>query len=169
MRFARAIAAAAAGLAILAGCSGRSPVASTDAEQDAIRKAPPAWAEAFNAGDADAIAAKYWDDATIQPPHAPASTGRAAIRDHFAADIQNMKDAGMTLVIPEANAVEISGELGYGAGIYNVTDANGAVIDTGKFVNVFRKRENQWLLIRDIWNSDRPEAATPAPTPAPPD
>ena len=57
----------------LAGCGDRTDGSSGDPELDALRRAPPAWAEAFNAGDADAVAAKYWDDATIQPPHAPAS------------------------------------------------------------------------------------------------
>ena len=158
MRIAPPVALLAAGLLALAGCGSRERgvAAGGDPDLDVIRKAPPAWAEAFNKGDADAIVGKYWDDATIQPPHAPASTGRAAIREHFAADIRNMQAAGMTLVIPEANAVEISGDLAYGAGIYNVTDKTGAVVDTGKFVNVFRRRDGQWLLVRDIWNSDRP-------------
>src|ERR1700741_3186076 len=104
MRIAPPVALLAAGLLALAGCGSRERgvAAGGDPDLDVIRKAPPAWAEAFNKGDADAIVGKYWDDATIQPPHAPASTGRAAIREHFAADIRNMQAAGMTLVIPEA-------------------------------------------------------------------
>ena len=41
----------------------------------------------------------------------------------------------------------------------------GAVVETGKFLSVSRKKYGKWLYIRDTWNADAPPAP-PAPTPA---
>ena len=60
--------------------------------------------------------------------------------------------------IPEAGAVDVSGDLAYEAGTFTVTDANGAVVDAGKYIGVFEKRGGKWLYIRDTWNSDNPPA-----------
>lgn len=150
----RSCAALVASLVAVAACGGHG--ADYTAEESELRRMPAAWAEAYNAGDADAIAAMYWDDATIQPPHAPASTGRAAIRDFFAEDIAEAKRDVRTIVIPEAGAVQVEGDLAWVSGIYNVMDAAGVAVDDGKYVNILEKREDQWLMIRGIWNSDRP-------------
>lgn len=128
------------------------------AAEAAIRKSAPAWAAAFNAGDADGMAAMYWEDAVLQPPGAPAVQGRAAIRESLAGDIAATKAAGLTMNIPEAGAVDVSGDLAYEAGTYSVTDASGATVDTGKYIGVFQKRDGKWLYIRDTWNSDNPPA-----------
>lgn len=128
------------------------------AAETVIRASAPAWAASFNAGDAEALAAMYWDDAVLQPPGEPAATGTAAIRDSLAAGIAATKAAGLTMNIPEAGAVDISGDLAYEAGTYSVTDAAGATVDTGKYLGVFEKRDGKWLYIRDTWNSDGPPA-----------
>lgn len=155
----------AVGLVALAGCK---PLAQdTAADEAAIRLSAPAWAASYNAGDADALAAMYWEDATLQPPGAPAATGNAAIREFLASDITATKAAGLTMNIPEAGAVDVSGDLAYEAGTYTVTDASGATVDTGKYIGVFLKKDGKWLYIRDTWNSDNaPAAAAPASEPA---
>jgi len=45
----------------------------------------------------------------------------------------------------------------------------GAVVETGKFLSVSRKKDGKWLYIRDTWNADAPLAppAPPAAQPAP--
>ena len=77
-----------------------------------------------------------------------------------------MRAAGLTMNIPEAGAVDVSGDLAYEAGTYSVTDASGATVDTGKYIGVFLKRDGTWRYIRDTWNSDYPPA--PAPVAAEP-
>jgi ketosteroid isomerase-like protein len=106
----------------------------------------------------------YWEDAVLQPPGAPAATGRAAIRKFLADDTAATRGAGLTMNIPEAGAVDVSGDLAYEAGTYTVTDASGATVDGGKYIGVFQKRNGKWLYIRDTWNSDNP----PAPAAKPP-
>jgi hypothetical protein len=44
----------------------------------------------------------------------------------------------------------------------------GAVVETGKFLSVSRKKDGKWLYIRDTWNSDAPPAPAAAPAPAAP-
>ena len=150
----------AVGLMVLAGC--KPAAEDTTADEATVRESATAWAAAYNAGDADAIAAMYWDDATLQPPGAPAATGKTAIREFIAGDIVATKAAGMTMNIPEAGAVDVSGDLAYEAGTYTVTDASGAVVDAGKYLGVLQKKDGKWLYVRDTWNSDN----APAPAPA---
>ena len=147
---------ATAALLMLAGC--QTAAVDTSADEAVIRKSAPAWAAAYNAGDADALAAMYWDNAVLQPPGAPAASGRVAIREFLAADSAATRGAGLTMNIPEAGAVDVSGDLAYEAGSYTVTDASGATVDAGKYIGVFQKRDGKWLYIRDTWNSDMPAA-----------
>ena len=157
----------AVGLIALAGC--KPAAQDTTADEAAIRLSVPAWAAAYNAGDADALAAMYWEDAVLQPPGAPAATGNAAIREFLAADSAATKAAGLTMNIPEAGAIDVSGDLAYEAGTYTVTDASGATVDAGKYIGVFQKKDGKWLYVRDTWNSDNapaPAAAAPASKPA---
>ena len=153
---------AAAALLLLAGC--QPATQDTAADEAVIRKSAPAWAAAYNAGDADGLAAMYWEDSVLQPPGAPAAVGRDAIRRFLAADIAATRGAGLTMNIPAAGAVDVSGDLAYEAGTYTVTDASGATVDAGKYIGVFQKRNGKWLYIRDTWNSDNP----PAPAAKPP-
>lgn len=150
----------AVGLVALAGC--KPAAQDTTADEAAIRESGPAWAAAYNAGDVDALAAMYWEDATLQPPGAPAATGQAAIREFIAGDIAATKAAGLTMNIPSGGAVDVSGDLAYEAGTYSVTDASGAIVDAGKYLGVFQKKDGKWLYVRDTWNSDN----APAPAPA---
>jgi uncharacterized protein (TIGR02246 family) len=143
---------ATAALLMLAGC--RQAAENTSADEAVIRQSAPAWAAAYNAGDADKLAAMYWEDAVLQPPGAPAAAGRAAIREFLAGDTAATRGAGLMMNIPEAGAVDVSGDLAYEAGNYTVTDASGAVVDAGKYFGVFQKRDGKWLYIRDTWNSD---------------
>jgi len=147
---------ATAGLAT-AGC--QAPVEDTAADEAIIRESAPAWAAACNAGDADAMGAMYWDDAVLQPPGAPSATGATAIRDFLSGDCAALGDAGLTMNIPEAGAIDVSGNLAYEAGTYSVTDLSGATVDTGKYIGVFEKRNGVWHYIRDTWNSDFPSVA----------
>jgi uncharacterized protein (TIGR02246 family) len=152
MRALKTVAVATAALVVLVGC--QQAAENTSADEAVIRASAPAWAAAYNASDADKLAAMYWEDAVLQPPGAPAAAGRAAIREFFAGDTAATRGAGLTMNIPEAGAVDVSGDLAYEAGTYTVTDASGAVVDAGKYIGVFQKRDGKWLYIRDTWNSD---------------
>jgi uncharacterized protein (TIGR02246 family) len=156
----------AAGLIALAGCAKTSPVADTAADETAIRGINPQWFQAYAAGDADAIAALYAEDAVLSPPGAPPARGRAAIRDYLAGDVAASKAAGVSFNPGPSPEFAVSGDLGWEWNTFNVTDGAGATVDTGKYVTVYARRDGNWVIVRDIWNSDvAPAAATPAAAP----
>lgn len=132
--------------------------ANATADEAVFRAASTTWASAYNAGDVDRIVALYADDAILMPPNAPAATDHAAMRAFLTQDRAASKSAGLTLHLKDQGA-GASGNLGWHAGTYTMTDASGETVDAGKWVETWRKADGKWLIIRDIWNSDRPAAA----------
>ncbi len=153
---------AAAFAVLLGACVGFAHAASSD--EAAIRAQTMAWEKAYNAGDAKGVAAQYAEDALLLPPGAPAVRGRAAILAFFTSDITATKAAGAVFVIDPKTEVGVSGNMGWESGTYKAT-VKGAVVESGKFLSVSRKKDGKWQYIRDTWNADAPPAS-PAPAPA---
>jgi uncharacterized protein (TIGR02246 family) len=119
-----------------------------------------AWQAAINAGDVDAIAALYTDNARLMPPNGEATIGHDAIKAAFG----GMIDAGITA---EINIVETqsSGDLAYNVGTYKLM-ADGEVVDQGKYIETWRRgADDVWLMSNDIWNSDLPVPVSEPPAP----
>jgi uncharacterized protein (TIGR02246 family) len=143
------------------------PAHATSADEAAIRAQTTSWEKAYNGGDAKGVAAQYAEDALLLPPGSPGVKGRAAILAFFTKDIAESKAGGAVFVIDPKTDVGVSGNTGWESGTYKVT-VKGAVVDTGKFLSVSRKKDGKWLYIRDTWNSDAPPAPAAAPAPAAP-
>ncbi|HVN98867.1 MAG TPA: nuclear transport factor 2 family protein [Steroidobacteraceae bacterium] len=155
---------AALGLLALAACAQNTAPVDTAADEAAIRAATAAWVAAYNAGDADKIVALYADDAIMMPPDAPAAATHEAMKKYLADDMAASKAAGVSFAL-DADASGVSGDLAWHSGAFHVAGANGATVGTGKYAEVWRKRDGKWLMIRDVWNNDAPAAAA-APAPA---
>lgn len=161
----------AAGLFMLAGPAlAAAPAAGAD--EAAIRAQTTSWEKAYNAGDAKGVAALYADDALLMPPNAPGASGKAAILAFLTKDIAGAKAAGVVFVLNPKTDVGVSGDMGWESGTYKAT-VKGAVVETGKFLSVSKKKDGKWLYIRDTWNADAaPAPAAPAaakiPAPAAP-
>ena len=158
-----------AGVLALTGCARSGPPATdaaTDAAADeaAIRAAGAAWFTAYTAGDVDALAALYADDAVVSVPGAPAARGSAAVREALAKDVAASSGGGFILAQAQQSDVGSSGDLGWEWNTFNVSDKSGAKVDAGKYLTLFERRDGKWLIIRDIWNSDN--APAPPATPA---
>jgi uncharacterized protein (TIGR02246 family) len=150
----------------LAGLAHAASPASAD--EAAIRAQTASWEKAYNGGDAKGVAAQYAEDALLLPPGAPGVSGLAAILAFFTKDTADSKAAGVVFVINPKTDVGVSGNMGWESGTYKVT-VKGAVVETGKFLSVSRKKDGKWLYIRDTWNADAPPApSTAAPAPAAP-
>jgi len=143
----------------LIGCAHAASPARAD--ETAIRAQTTSWGKAYNGGDAKGVAALYAEDALLLAPGASGVTGRAAILDFFTRDIAGSKAAGAVFVLHPKTDVGVSGNMGWESGTYEVT-VNGAVVETGKFLSVSRKKDGQWLYIRDTWNADAPPAPSAA-------
>ena len=114
-----------------------------------------AWEEAFNAGDAAKVAASYTDDARLLAPNATMSQGKAAVEAAFG----EMISTGLKGSLSSIEAM-VSGDIGYSVGTYELKDAGGASVDSGKYVETFRNVGGVWKISNDIWNSDRPAGGT---------
>ena len=154
----------AAGLVALAElANAEAPAAGGD--EAAIRAQTTSWLNAYNGGNAKAVAALYAEDALLLPPGASAVKGRTAILAFFTKDIVGSKAGGVVFNINPKTDAGVSGDMGWESGTYSVT-AKGAVVEIGKFLSVSRKKDGKWLYIRDTWNSDGP-LAPHAPVAAP--
>ena len=157
-----AAALAAAGFLALAGCQKATDSAAFETKAKADVRA---WLAAFNAGDVDTIVALYSPDAVVMAPGNASATGHDAIRALVQKESEGAKSAGVSLVANDDDKAAASGDLGWHSGSYVVKDASGAVVDSGNYMEVQQNIDGKWLIIRDIWNSDRPP---PAPAEAPP-
>jgi uncharacterized protein (TIGR02246 family) len=133
-------------------------------EMAALQAVDQAWASAYNAGNADAVAGLYDEQAVLLPPGSAAVKGRAAIKAYFAKDTAESQKAGVTFVLDSKSAGGVSGDMGWQSGNYAVKDKAGKVVETGKYLSVSVKKGGKWLYVRDTWNSDgAPSAAESAP------
>ena len=107
-----------------------------------------AFVTAFLAGDSAAISGLYTEDAQVIAPGSPVATGRPAI----AAFWQGSIESGVADVALETAAVESAGDLAYETGTVRLVAKDGAVTEA-RYVVVWKRVGEQWLLHRDIWNS----------------
>ncbi len=113
------------------------------------------WQSAFDAKDPAELAAIYAEDGALLPPNSEMTNGRAAIEAYWA----EFHTSGIGVEITDTE-VYAHGDLGYAVGTFIATDADGATIDEGKYVVIWRNVDGKWQLHRDIWNSSLP---LPAP------
>jgi len=153
-------------LAAAAACSVAlaSPALAAD-ESARIRAGTDSWVKSFNAGNAGAATALYSEDALLMPPGAPVARGTAAIKEAIAREIAGAKKGGVTFVLGTTmDEVGITSDMAWHSGTYMVKDKAGKVVDAGKFLEAWQKKDGKWRIVRDIWNSDG-AAPSPAPTP----
>lgn len=119
------------------------------------------WSASAARNDLDATVAFYADDAVLLAPNAPIATDRNSIRESWAGLLGPKTSVSWKLAKVE---VAQSGELAYIYGGYKLTvgvsSESGAVSDTGKFLEVWKKQSSgKWKCIVDTYNSDLPVAA----------
>ncbi len=107
------------------------------------------WMEAFNNSRCKGLAALYAPDAVILPPNEPAVFGRDAIR----ATHQELFAEGDFKIDIEALETVIDGQLAYVAGRYRMWTGDGDLVDRGKYIEIWRPVDGEWMIYRDIYNS----------------
>lgn len=163
-------AALAAMCAGLAACS--EPPPDPAADRAAIEAVSSAWKEAFNAGDTAALVALYAEDAVLAAPGAAAARGKAAIGEYFARTVAEFRASGLTVADAPMGEAVASGDLGFQWMTYTITETSGAVVDAGKLLTLYQRKDGKWTIIGDTWNSDSasaPPAASPHDSAAPSD
>jgi len=145
----------AAAIAALAACAKSAPpAANTAADKSAIKAVSIAWKNAYNAGDAAAVAALYAEDAVLSAPGEPAVRGNASISKYFVKKVAEFSAAGLTVADDPMGDVVASCDLAWQWQTYTITDKSGAVVDAGKLITLFQRKDGKWMIVGDTWNSD---------------
>jgi uncharacterized protein (TIGR02246 family) len=141
----------AAGLAIVGLMALALPATAEDVRQ-AVEQANARFVQAFDAGNAAAVAALYTEDARLLPPDATDIGGRAAIQKFW----QGFIDDGLKDLTLQTTDVETSGDLAYEIGNFSVqepADDSGMTTITGNYLVVWKRgTDGQWRLHVDTWN-----------------
>ena len=157
----------AASLVTLAACAKSAPpLADLAADKAAIKAVSVAWKNAYNGGDAAAVAALYAEDAVLSAPGTPLVRGGPSISAYLLKKVAEFSAAGLTVADDPMGDVAASCDLAWQWETYTVTDNSGVVVDAGKLLTLFQRKNGKWKIVGDTWNSDTLPAARAAP-PAP--
>lgn len=116
-----------------------------------IQKFDDKWAEAFNKGDAAALAAMYTEDAYALPPGAEMLKGRSAIEAFWRQQIQQIGDVKCTALDVKPLGRNAAREIGTCSFKKAQPPQDGAL----KYAVVWEKEGSQWRLLQDIWNTNK--------------
>jgi ketosteroid isomerase-like protein len=119
-------------------------------DKNAIAKQGQRFTDALKAGDVNLIGSLYTTDAKILDQNAPSYVGRDAIIKHYADVVQdsitNMKGTSLGMWGDTTMLVD--------EGTLEVSNTGGKLLDRGKYLVVWKKVDGQWLIFRDMYNSD---------------
>jgi len=108
---------------------------------------------AYNAYDAEAVSALYWNspDAVSFPPDAMAATGIAAIRSGMGEGMAAMQAAAARLEITEAHHMVVGDAVAsWGMWKMTMTGPDGAPMEiTGRFTDLKAERDGKWVYLMD--------------------
>lgn len=128
----------------------------------AVRARTAAQARALAAGDVDAATAFYVADAYLLPPNAPMATGTEAIRQSWKETLAlpNLKVALNTTDVRASAANDMALEVG----TYRISfdSPDGPVSDDGKYSVVWKRVDENWMIVSDAWSSNHPVPEPPA-------
>ncbi len=137
---------------VLAGCQ-KTPQVDMAQVRQGVDQANAAFTEAFNQGDAAAVAALYTEDALVLPPNAEMVEGPDAIEAFW----RGVMQTGVEDVSLKTLSLHAAGRVAVEVGTYSLSIAPAGLTDSGKYVVVWKQEEGgAWKLQTDIWNSSQP-------------
>ncbi len=119
--------------------------------RQAIEKLLAEFIDAYNRGDAAALAAQYTEDCAVLAPNQPTVRGRQAIETLFKEMIEEFGGTGSIEIVEVVEA----GNLAYQWSTYSLEGEKES--DAGQLVEVFnRQADGSWKIRLTIFNSDNP-------------
>ncbi|CAH1245001.1 Hypp7417 [Branchiostoma lanceolatum] len=107
----------------------------------------------FKANDMKGVAALYTEDCKIMVTGMDTVHGREGVEKV----VSNYRVAYgvMTLELKSEEVGPVGGDVTYDRGTYTAKTKDGTVADTGKYVVVWKKVGEDWLLYIDIFNTNK--------------
>jgi ketosteroid isomerase-like protein len=138
-------------LAIVAAVALVSCAGAPGENMAAANEVTAAFAAAYDAGDAPALAALYAEDAHSLPPGTDEIQGRSAIEAYWKADIGT--GGARTTMTPTGSIAQ--GDLLSVDGTYQVTAKEGDVpLARGQFTQLWERIGGAWRVAHEIWRLD---------------
>ena len=125
------------------------PVAGEEDVRAAVDAAYSKFMGAVKSGDGAALAALYTVDGQLLPAQSDAVTGTDAIRAFW----QGVFDSGTKGATLTTLELESHGDVAYEVGRYELRGADDVVLDSGKYVVIWKREDGAWKLHRDIWTT----------------
>ncbi len=156
---------------VLVGCSPAVQEATVDTgptldeARTAVTQIVERFDAALGAGDTDALAQLYADDAVRMHPDVPTWIGNTAIREGFEGTSGERPGGqqGSWVVDNTVSNVVVAGEFATARGEFSATftpeGGGDPVLDSGKWMSLSRRQpDGTWKIVWDIWNRDAPLA-----------
>jgi ketosteroid isomerase-like protein len=102
-------------------------------------------------GSLDALRDLFDDDVVVMPPNQPTVFGWPAFR----AMLESLSNVSRYEVW--IDRIDGSGDLAYARGRYSLALADDSADDSGRWLHVLRRgADGSWVVVEDIFSSDRP-------------
>jgi ketosteroid isomerase-like protein len=144
-------------IALLAGCADAPPA---DAFPQA---AADGWLGSFNGGDVAGLALMYSADAEILPPDEPVYAGPEEIQRFW----EGYGPGQVRIEVGDVESRRI-GELWFREGAYKAEFPDEGEPRVGKFIELWKQENGNWLMYRQMWNRNAPIGASAPTEEAPP-
>jgi ketosteroid isomerase-like protein len=145
-------------LALFAGCKAAAP------PEEFPQGAADAWLGSFNGGDVAGLVLSYSADAKLLPPDEPIIKGAEAIEAFW----QGYGPGQTRLEVGEVESMKV-GDLWFREGTYRAQFADEGEPRVGKFIELWKRENGNWMMFRQIWNRNAPLAPAVTPGDAPAD
>lgn len=130
------------------------PVSKTSATIEELGQMNRDFAKALMAGDAEAAASLYDENASLLPPNEPIVTGHENIKAYW----QGAIDAGIVGASVKTIAASSDGDLGYEIGTFELQfkgENDSIIVDTGKYTEILqRNSEGKWISLYGMWSNN---------------
>ncbi len=133
-----------------------APAINIDSVKAQIVALENGYAKASNAKDVDGVAAYYAADAESMANDEPTRVGMDAIKAGIKKDME--EDSTGNTISFTTTGVWAAGNYATETGTSTVTNKDGKVVHTGKYITLFELRDGKYIAIRDMWNRDAPPA-----------
>ena len=119
---------------------------------DAILAANEKFMTVFKMGDAAGLANLFTENGQILAPNSGFLTGREEIQAIW----QSIFDMGVKEIKLDIVEVEGQGDTAIEVSNYTLYGEEGQELDKGKYIVIWKQKDGQWKLHRDIFNSSMP-------------